>query len=183
MGNVLSLFGAAPKPQKLVKPDFETVYKTYYSSVLSYLQRKMNNRQDAEDLTSEVFLYCYDHYASYDPEKSAVSTWVYLVANSRLKNYYRDRQENSDISALENVLPDESSDIERGVYLEQLRKTIAEAISQLPERQQQIVILSYFKQKNSNEIAALLNMTPVNVRVQLSRALSKMEATCKQFLE
>ena len=183
MGNVRSLFAAVPKPQKTVKPDFETIYETYYSSVLSYLQRKMNNRQDAEDLAGEVFLYCYDHYAAYDPEKSAASTWIYLVANSRLKNYYRDRKEKSDISTLENVLPDENSDVERGIYLVHLRKTMAKAISQLPRCQQQIVILSYFKQKNSNEIAVLLNMTPVNVRVQLSRALRKMESACKQFLE
>lgn len=183
MRKVISFSGTTPEHQKPVKPDFEVVYETYYNSVLSYLQRKMNDRHNAEDLTSEAFLYCYDHYDSYDPEKSAVSTWIYLVVNSRLKNYYRDHRDNTDISVLENFLSDESSDMERSIYLEQLRKTMAETIAQLPERQQQIVILSYFKKKSSNEIAELLGMTPGNVRVQMSRALDKLKGLCKQFLE
>ena len=182
MGKLVSLWDKKFAGQVVQKPDFEEVYKTYYCSVLSYLRRKITNVQDAEDLTSEAFIYCYHHYGEYDPEKSAVSTWVYLVVNSRLKNYYRDKREYTDIGALENVLSDDSTNLERGVYLEQLRRTLADAIGKLPERQQQIVVLSYFKQKSSNEIAEMLGMTPGNVRVQLSRALDKMEDLCKSIL-
>lgn len=183
MGSVISLRSKGSAEPTGQKPSFEEVYETYYSSVLSYLRRKITSPQDAEDLASEAFIYCYNHYEEYDPNKSAVSTWIYLVVNSRLKNFYRDRREYTDISVLENVLPDDSSDMERGIYLEQLRKTLAEAIDQLPERQQQIIILSYFQQKSSREIADMLGMTPGSVRTQLSRALDKLEGLCGSILE
>lgn len=183
MGKIISLQDRNAGKQVVQKPDFEEVYETYYGPVLSYLRRKVTNPQDAEDLASEAFIYCYHHYGEYDPEKSAVSTWVYLVVNSRLKNFYRDRRDYTDISALENVLPDDSTDMDRALYLEQLRKMLADAIGQLPERQQQIVALSYFKQKTSNEIADMLGMTPGSVRTQLSRALDKLESLCKAFRE
>ena len=163
------------------KMPFEQVFEQYYSKVLLYLIKKTGNQQEAEDLCSEAFLYCFDHYDSYYPGKSAVSTWLYLVVNSRLKNYYRDRKVHVDLADLQNVLPNESNDMDRGVYLEQMRTELAKAIETLPERQQKIVVMSYFEQKSSAEIAAELGMTPGNVRVQLTRALDKLEVLCKNL--
>jgi len=163
------------------KMPFEELYNQYYTKIFLYIKNKINNIQDAEDLTSEAFIYCYNHYDDYDPTKSALTTWLYLIVNSRLKNYYRDHKEHTDIGALENLLSDDRSDMDRGIYLEQLREVLARAIKTLPEKQQQIVVLRYFKNKDSNEIAEILDMTPGNVRVQLSRALDKMEKQC-QFL-
>lgn len=164
-----------------VKPPFEQVFEAYYSKVLFYLIKKTGTREEAEDLCSEAFIYCLDHYDSYDPEKSALSTWIYLVVNSRLKNYYRDRKSHVDMDELSNVLPDEGEDMERAIYLEQMRAQLAKAIATLPERQQKIVIMSYFQQKSSNEIAAELGMTAGNVRVQLTRALDKLEVQCQSL--
>ena len=133
-------------------------------------------------MCSEAFFYCFDHYDSYDPEKSSVSTWLYLVINSRLKNYYRDKKHHVDIDELQNILPDDSDSMEQAVYLQQLRDLLARAIESLPETQQKIVIMSYYQQKTSAQIAEELGMTPGNVRVQLSRALDKLEKQC-QFLK
>jgi len=163
------------------KPPFEEVYSRYYPGVLSYIRGKLDNAQDAEDLCSDAFLYCFDQYEKYDPEKSAVSTWLYLVVNSRIKNYYRDHRTNADIDELSNILPDEGQDMEQAVYLEQLRDTLAKAIATLPERQQKIVIMSYFQKLTSSEIAERLGLSPVNVRVLLNRSLSKLEPYCRGF--
>ena len=167
-----------PAPQK---PPFEDVFARYYSGAVSYTYNKLGNHQDAEDLCSEAFLYCYDHYEDFDPTKSSISTWLYLVINSRIKNYYRDHKSHADIDELQNIIPDEGSDMERGVYLQQLRSSLANALQQLPDRQQQIVIMHYFHNKTSQEIAEALDMTPGNVRVQLSRALDKLEGLCADF--
>ena len=49
------------------------------------------------------------------------------------------------------------------------------AIGKLPERQQQAVILRYFKEKSSAEIGEILGITAGNARVLLSRALDKLQ--------
>ena len=74
------------------QPDYETFYRENYTRVLNYVYKKISHKEDAEDLTSEVFLYCYRHYDDYDPSKGKRSTWLYLITNSRIKNYYRDHQ-------------------------------------------------------------------------------------------
>ena len=61
-------------------------------------------------------------------------------------------------------------------YLTQMRDYLADALENLNDTQRQIVILSYFKNKNSKEIASEMGMTDGNVRVQLSRAIIKMRS-------
>ena len=163
-----------PLKNRAAKPAFEDLYEEYYQPLLHYLYKKTGNMQDAEDLTSETFLYCYRSYDQYDPEKSAVSTWVYLVANSRLKNHYRDKREHVEISELENLLPAEETDMERAAWLEQLRVFLADKLECLPERQQQIIALRFFQEKDYDEIADTLGVTAGNARVLLSRAIDRL---------
>lgn len=51
---------------------------------------------------------------------------------------------------------------------------LADAISTLPEKYQLVIILKYFGEKQSEEISKIINMSAVNVRVTLSRALKKI---------
>ena len=100
-----------PSPVLNEKPPFEDLYRQYWSGMLFYCIRKTGDRENAEDLVSDTFLYCFDHYDSFDPGKSAVSTWLYMVLNSRIKNYYRDRRESVDLTTLENLLSADGDDI------------------------------------------------------------------------
>lgn len=167
------------------KPPFEAVYDSCYFPVFRYVSSRVNSRQDAEDLTADAFLYAYSHYADYDPQKSAVSTWLYLIVNSRLKNHYRDRRDLVDLEEVEAFLFAEGEELGRAVWLEQLRTALGQALLQLPERQQRAVIMRYFEEKDYAQIAAALETTEGNVRVVLSRALDKLEkqsAGLKDFL-
>ena len=56
-----------------------------------------------------------------------------------------------------------------------MRNILADGLMTLPEKKKQIVILKYFKNKKATEIAEILGISPVNVRVQLSRALEKLK--------
>ena len=163
------------------KPAFEEVYDRYYFDILRFVSRRVDNSQDAEDLTSEAFLYCYSHYDDFDPEKSSVSTWLYIVVKSRIKNYYRDRRSEADISELENLLPYES-DMDRAVYLEELRGELASALDKLSEKQRTAVLQRYFQNKEYSQIALELGTTPGNVRVIISRALDRLEELCAGLL-
>lgn len=164
------------------KPPFEDVYNSQYFNVLRYVRKRVTNQLDAEDLVSDVFLYCYSHYDAYDPEKSGLSTWLYLVVSSRLKNYYRDHRTHTDISELENTLFSEGNEMENAVYLEELRYIMSQKISQLPEKQQIVVTMRYFQKYSFAEIAECLHTSEGNVRVILSRTLARLETLCADLI-
>lgn len=158
------------------RPPYEVFYSENYQRVLHYVRSKIGNDEDAEDLVSEIFLYCYKHYEDYDPEKSSITTWLYLILNSRVKNYYRDHVAFADYEAVADTMQDLSIDMDEGVYLEQLHSALMKAIGTLPDRQQKIVMMRYFQNYSSEEIAKRLGITSGNVRVQLSRALDKLSS-------
>ena len=178
--NTLISFSSNARKVEVI-PTFESFYEENYSKVLFYLVKKMPNRDDAEDLAGEVFLYCYSHYDDFDPTKSSIPTWLFLIVNSRLKNYYRDRREHVDIGEMENYLFEEADEMDKAVYLEQLREKIAACLDKLPERQREIIVLRYFKELDYSAIADRLGMTTGNVRVVLSRALDKLEKEFTDF--
>ena len=163
-------------------PGYEDFYRENYNRVTNYVKNKINSAEDAQDLTSEVFMYCYAHYNDYDPEKSSITTWLYLIVNSRIKNYYRDHNITYvDYEVVSQTMQDENIDMEEGVYLEQLHDALLKAIRSLPERQQKIVMMRYFENRSSDEIAKCLNLSAVNVRVLLSRALNKLSSLNEEY--
>ena len=164
-------------------PSFSEFYETYYKRVVYYINKKVGNPYDAEDLASEIFTYCYTHYGDYNSEKSSLSTWLYLIVNSRIKNHYRDAKVHVELESLEFVLQDDSIDMDACIYLQQIRQQLENAIAKLPERQQKIVTMRYFEERSNSEIAEKLGMTQGNVRVQLSRALNALETLCGNILK
>ena len=167
--------------QKSSDMTYEVFYSEYHNRILKYLTAKCGRQADAEDLTSQVFLYCYQNFSSYDPEKSSIASWVYMIANSRFKNYCRDRRFFADIDEVAEFLPDDRNVVDAAVMLDEMREGIARALLRLPERQRMIVVLRYFRNMNAVEIGSKLGMSPVNVRVQLSRALNRLQAELEEL--
>lgn len=163
------------------KPSYEEFYSSNFQRVVQYINKKIGNLDDAQDIAGDVFLYCYTHYNDYDPSKSSITTWLYLIVNSRIKNYYRDSKTYVDIDELAGVLPSDETDMDACILLEQMKTRLYQAIKLLPERQQDIVRMSYFEGRTSKDIAETLGITPVNVRVLLSRALIILEKHCSDL--
>lgn len=157
--------------------EFDEFYRQFYWRVFAYLCKHGMRNEEARDMTQDIFVYCWNKWDTYDPARSAPGTWLFMIVKCRFKNYLRGRRENVDIDELSGVLPDENApDMDRAVYLTQLRNQLAEVLEQLPEVQRRIVILRYFENLSWDEVAVRLHLTPGNARVILSRTLKKMES-------
>jgi len=154
---------------------FEEFYEKNYSTALHYTAKKVRNMQDAEDLVCDAFFYCYDHFSDYDPGKASLGTWLYLILNSRIKNYYRDTKQYADIDEMKEFLPSGDNYLEQAVELEADRQMLADGLNILSETQRRIVVLRYFQGCSTAETAQEVQLTEGNVRTQLSRALDKMK--------
>ncbi|MDR1766243.1 MAG: sigma-70 family RNA polymerase sigma factor [Lachnospiraceae bacterium] len=165
------------------KESFEDVYNRYYQPVYRLIFQRVGSREQAQDLASDVFYACYKHFDRFDPAKASMSTWIYTIANNKLKNYYRTRSGAGGkvISlyeeSMEQAPPREltfEEDMDGAIYLEEMRRYVKQALEALPERERKIVVERYFEELSSWEIAKNSELTPGNVRVILTRALKKM---------
>lgn len=155
---------------------FDAFYKEYYNQVYWYIYKKISHAEDAQDLAGDVFCSCFKNFKNYDPEKSAITTWLYVIVNNRLKNYYRDRKITVPLDEqVDEYYLSVEDDMEKAILIEHYRDMFADAIATLPEKYQLLVILKYFGEKQSDDIAKIMNMSAVNVRVTLSRALKRIQ--------
>ena len=160
---------------QLQRVSFTVFYEDNCLKLRNFLFHKIGNMEDAEDLTQEVFAYCYQHYQSYDPSKSSQTTWLYMIANSRLKNYYRDRRVDADWEDVENTIPtDIISKVDDAYQLQYLRDRIAKALLQLPENQRAVIVKKFFLGKSHDEIAEEMGIKSGYSRVLLSRGIDKL---------
>lgn len=158
---------------------FEEVYCAHRNAISLYVHKRISNQHDAEELVSEIFEAACRYYPSYDAEKSSIATWLYIIAGSRLKNYFRkSRAIYIDIGELADFLPSAENgyeSIEAAAQLQQQRNLLAKALESLSERSRQVVVMKYFLNQSTESIAGKLDTTSGNVRVILSRALRQME--------
>lgn len=153
---------------------FQEIYEDYYDKVLSFIRARVNVQQDAEDLTSDVFLKCYKNIEKYDPERAAVSTWIFTIANNTLKNHYRDSRQMTSIDDMEGYDVPYEEDFDKAIRLEEIRRYLDEAIADLDETKRKILLMRYFDEMKTSDIAEDLGMSPGNVRVILSRTISQL---------
>ena len=153
---------------------FEMYYEKYYLQVCGYIMKKIGNVQDSEDLAMDSFVSCYRNFAKFDDTKASFATWLYVIVNNKIKNYYRDHKNNDELD--DNVTISESIEesIVEAQYLSEMRDVLAKALNNLNEVQRSIVIQKYYNGFNSQKIAENLGITAVNVRVNLNRALEKI---------
>lgn len=154
--------------------EFEKYYLKHYRQVFGYISKKIFDEQIAEDLTMDVFYSVWDKFDSFDESKASFQTWLYVIVNNKLKNYYRDRKviaEFDDSCAIED---DQADDIISAIHLQYLRDHLYAALEGLNDIQRKIVVLKYFNDMNASEIAYNTGLSPGNVRIQLKRALDKI---------
>ena len=156
------------------KRTFEEYYNSYYSQIYAYVLHKISDSYSAEDIAMEAFAAAWKKFDSFDPARATFKTWIYFIVNNRLKNHYRDRREADDIDDCSIETGSFEDDVVHMEYIFTMRNALAAALDTLPETQQKIVVEKYYNEKTSDQIALLLGITPVNVRVQLSRAVEKL---------
>ncbi|MBQ9015859.1 MAG: sigma-70 family RNA polymerase sigma factor [Firmicutes bacterium] len=153
---------------------FEEIYRDYKDKVQAYIWKRVGDAHIAEDLTSDVFFKCYKNIDRYDPGKAAVSTWVFTIVNNTLKNYYRDRKSTASIDNMEGFEPSYEDDMDQAMRLEEIRQYLDEALQQLDETRRKILLMRYYDEMKTKDIADALGMTAGNVRVILTRTLKKL---------
>lgn len=139
--------------------------------MLSYAQRLLGNRDDAEDVVQDVFFklwFMRDDLDRYDklPALSLTIT-KHLSLNQLKKN---DREYASLDGCMEAGDLSPHAFLEQKDELEQLLKTI----SRLPDLQQSVLRMKHIDGLETDEIAALTGITPEAIRMNLSRARKKV---------
>jgi RNA polymerase sigma-70 factor (ECF subfamily) len=158
--------------------DFEKLYEKYVDRIYSFVASRTKTKQEAEDLTSEIWLIILNKINSFSPEhENSFRGWIFVITRNKLKDYYR----KSERASLE--LFDSWSD-KKDSYSEKVNlnidnqidsKILRAVLEKLPEKQLECMKLKYFGELRNKEIAVLLKVSEKTVSANLSRAIHKIK--------
>jgi RNA polymerase sigma-70 factor (ECF subfamily) len=156
------------------EPEFQIFYQENLRPIYRYIYSKVRNHEEAEDLTSQVFLKAVRHldlnYNSQGRRK-----WLYQVARTTITDFWRSHYSMSSIS-LETLLesdwdgPLDDSSIEENGNATQRVHRILEA---LPEQYRAVLTCRFLLGLSIKETAVKLNLTEVNVKTLQFRGLKR----------
>lgn len=161
---------------------FSELYNFYYEPILKYMARRVGNVHTAYDLTAEVFLKAFDALKVFRWQDVSLKSWIYRIANNKLKNYYRDQR--IIIHPFENV-PEACQGIAHDA-LEELKEAeevfekadqsrkVHEYVDRLKPQYRQAVALRYSAGLSYKEIAEIMQITESALKSLLHRAHKKL---------
>jgi len=177
----------AKEDQRLVnlaiKENDQTAYakllERYKDSIYFMVNKMVNSKIDAEDLTIEAFGKAFNNIEKYNPNY-AFSTWLFKIAVNNTIDFIRKKKINK--SSLDETKSnkdgdDYSIDLKSDAldpeetYIKDQRKLLAVNITEkLPEHYRRLIEMRYFGELSYNEIATQLEMPLGTVKAQLHRA-------------
>lgn len=142
----------------------------------------LRNREDAEEAVQEAFLRAWRFRAAI-PEGEGIRPWLYrVVVNSCLSKLRSDRRRRAtgpfgDAPGTPEVA-DRSrwGDPETTAEDGELRRSLVDAVSALPEQLRVVVVLRYFAQLSEKEIASAIHRRPGTVKSRVHEAKALLVA-------
>lgn len=162
------------------------IYDQYSEKIYRFIFFKVSNIQEAEDITSEVFLKAWQYLVDRDKNETIenLNAFLYTVARNSIIDFYRKKSKEAANEAEFNhdvvgQVADESQDIEEKIIIGSEMQTIQDAIKDLKEEYRELITLRYLNELSIKEIASILDKSRGAVRVSLFRATK----TLKSILE
>lgn len=152
------------------------IYHYFAPRVKSFLVTRGLTHATADDVLQEVMLAVWKKASTYNPDKAAVSTWIFTIARykyiDRLRHDGRRETKSEDLDL--RVSEDMQSDEE--LFHRQQRDKVQAAIANLPAKQQNVIFLSFIKGLAHSEIAEQLDMPLGTVKSRIRRAFTQLRA-------
>lgn len=156
------------------------IYDLYVEPIYRYILFKVG-KEEALDLTENVFLKVWENLKSYKTGNMYFSSWIFKIAHNLVVDHYRLTQDSA--APLDIDIADDKAHsnpvllAEKGLSSEVLSK----AISKLKKNYQQVIILKYINDLENREIARIMKRGEGSLRILKFRALKALKQVLLQM--
>lgn len=167
---------------------FDAIYSEHQTMVFNLALQYVQNIEDAEEITQDVFVKVFDNLNSYK-KQATLKTWIYRIAINQSLDFIKSKkaQKRNFLSSIFSFSDDtfkvEPSNFNHpGIVLEQKEayQKIFEAINQLPQNQKTVIILLKIEDKTQAEAAEIMDMNVKALESLFQRAKKKLEILLMQ---
>ncbi len=161
---------------------FHLFIDRYQSMVFRTCMGFLHNKDDADDLTQEIFIQAYQSLSSFKGN-SSFSTWIYRIAVNASLNKLRKTSKSYLFQRLDKLFGSEkgndfsftdSENPENMLIKDEHKQWVQKALKSLPENQRTAIVLSKYDDLPQKEIAEIMNTTEGAVEALIQRAKSNL---------
>ncbi|WP_461445395.1 RNA polymerase sigma factor [Maribacter sp.] len=155
---------------------FEAIYNSNAEAMLTYGLNVLKRHELVEDMVQNIFI---DLWAKRKTtEIKNLKSYLFRAVKYQIFNHFRNNKLSQvDLTRL-NII-DLSMNVGHDLEYSELEEIIAECVTKLPNRCQQIFILSRYQQKSNKEIAMALDISIQAVKNQISKAIGIIRYSLK----
>jgi len=140
------------------------VWEAFNRQLYSFIRKRVNDTQDAEDLLQEVFLRVHTRLDGLR-DQERVAPWLYQVTRNAIIDYYRGKR---DLAPLLEQLP-ATDELKEADPAAEIASSLEEMVWSLPDTYRETVLLSEIRGKKHQEIADQLGISLSGVKSRVLR--------------
>jgi len=169
------------KLYKLGYKSYEEIVEEFQHNVYSTVYTFIQNAQDTEDISQEVFLLIYQNLNSFKLD-SKLSTWIYRITVNRCLTYRRKEARRNTIAKFVPISNEMSESLKSNISVDldviklEDKDILYKALNCINKKYVTVIVLRYMQDLSIKEIGQILNLPARTVETQLYRAKSKLKA-------
>lgn len=164
---------------------FGELYNIYVDQIFRFVYFKVSRKEEAEDLTAEVFLKTWQYISGEEKEIKSLKAFLYQIARNSVVDFYRKRnvesyfegnskgEEENEKLQEKNIIDPKKNPLEE-MQLSSDIEEIKKALQNLKDEYREAVILKFVEEMSIGEIADILGKSKGAVRVLLHRAVQAL---------
>jgi RNA polymerase sigma-70 factor (ECF subfamily) len=150
---------------------FARLYEAYMERVYRYVYFRVADENLAEDITSQVFLKVWEKLGTYQAGQSPFMAWLYRIARNAVIDHYRSKKVAVSLEEANPVELSHADEVDEKLDLQIQSEELREALQELTEEQQQVLVLKFVGGLSTMEIAQQMGKQEGAVRALQMRGL------------
>ena len=153
---------------------FAELYEGNFERVYAYVVRRVGDRAETEDLTSEVFHHALSNLQRYEWRGIPFAAWLYRIAANLISDRWQRKSREEIAQEPERI--DSAAAVAVEIEEVERKATLFRLVKTLPAEQQRVVVMRFVEEKSIKEVATEIRKSEGAVKQLQFRALTTLRA-------
>ncbi len=157
---------------------FDPLYKKYYARIVNYVYHRIDSKEIAYEITSQVFYNALNNLAKFKSQGTPFGAWLFQIAGNELNQWFRKNKANrtinidvAGIAHLKQEVDEKNCDADD--------QKLFEALQRLGKDDLELIDLRFFEDRPFKEIAEITKMNESACKMRIYRILEKLKHLMK----
>ena len=154
---------------------FRSLYEKYFKRIFLFVLHRVEDRELAGDLTSQVFLKALLHIKKFEIRGLPFSAWLFRIALNECASYFRKNNRHRIVTLEDASVENLYEELTVNTREADLRQQLPDILQKLTLEELQLIELRFFEQRPFKEVADITGITETYAKVKVYRILQKMK--------